>query len=185
MKWFNWFKQKTTAISASAVPKPVAPLSAEMLQIGIDILRKGSWDLRRMAGDSWGEIPKVHCPIPFGGWGYVEGRTTGMRINKRLAVCQGDNDYDLSELCVLVDNMPVLLLEERHNTLTVFVIAGQDYFQELFSPTTVPCKTVEDFSKLAEPIQKILNDVFAHVIEIKKRRVGGLDPDAIEKILTY
>lgn len=165
---------------------PVEAKAPELdIQLGINLYRNGIHDLKRMAGSSWGRISKVHCPVPFGGWGYVEGRTEGFKVNRRLVVTEADDDMDFTETCVIVDGMPCLLLEERYNRLTVTMIAGQDYFHELFNSSGLPCCTVEQFERLAPPVQKILRDIFAKVIEEQKKRPGGLDPSAIETMLRY
>lgn len=160
-------------------------LDDKQLELGIKLFRNGIHDLKRMAGSSWGSIPRVHCPVPFGGWGFVEGRTEGFKVNRRLWLTEADDDMDFTEACVIVEKIPCLILEERWGQLTVTMIAGQDYLQEVFNPSGLPCCNVEDFKKLAPPVQKILHDVFVKVLEEQKKRPGGLSPDAIETMLRY
>lgn len=125
-------------------------------------------------------IPPVKCPVPFGGWGFVEGRTQGIKVNKSLTLTEADDDMDFSEACVLLDGVPSLLLSERRGSLTVTLIAGQDYFVELFNPSGNRVNTVAELNALPAQLQKIMKDIFAYAYE---RHVPS--DIGVEKVLRY
>lgn len=154
-------------------------MDAQKMQIGIDAFRKAIWRLRDYGMKS---IPAVECPVKFGGYGFVEGRTKGVIINKSLVLTEADSDMDLVEACVLVDRVPCLILEERYCRLTVTTIAGQDYIHEIIAPSGQICSTVADLEKLPGPIQKVLRDIFTFAY---LKRVQVKDDIAIEKMLEY
>lgn len=139
-------------------------------------------DFRRKAKmiGKWGSIPRVVCAVSFGGCGYVEGRTEGMKVNSRLVVTEADDDMGFSEVCFVIDRTPTLLVRSSGHGLSVFIIAGQDYFEELLSPSTLPFSTVEQFNKLPDPVKTPLSDFMQAFYKSKP------DPtEPMEKILAY
>lgn len=139
-------------------------------------------DLQHFAkrNGAWKTIPRVKCPTPFGGYGYVEGRTEGMIINDRLTLVQGDDDMDLSVLVLLIDDLPCLLIRSKRGHLTVTVITDRDYFEEVLSHTGQPCNDMNEYLSLPPSMQNVMYPVFMKCLSFKPD-----DNAAIEKIITY
>lgn len=126
-------------------------------------------------------ISPVKCPSPFGGWGFVEGRTKGWRINKRLVVVEADDDMQFTEVCLLLDGVPCLLMENYAGRgVSVRTIAGQDYISEIFNSSDMPLNTVEDLARLPEPVKVLVMDVITANYKLHAEK-----PDVIEKMLDY
>lgn len=162
---------------AKAKPKK-EPLTLEQLEVGINAFVENMWDIRRLGELT--SIPAVKCPVTFGGYGYVEGRTKGIKVNKRLTIVEADSDMDFSEVCLLIDGLPAMLLTKRRGAIAISIISGRDYFEELFNPSGMLCTNLEEFKQLPSAIQQVLHDVFAD----QYRRHVPKDA-AIEKIINY
>lgn len=130
----------------------------------------------------------VRVTTKFGGWGYVEGRTSGYRINSRLVIVPHDDCMDFTSVCLLIDRSPAMILEERYGRLTVSIINGRDYLDEVLGVGEMDCSNLESFKRLALPVQKVLSDVFAKVhADVQTSAAGKVrqDQEPIEKILHY
>jgi hypothetical protein len=131
----------------------------------------------------WTTIPKVKVSTTFNGWGYVEGRTKGIVINKNLVMTKADDDMDFTEYCILVFDVPSMLLYSgRRGRLMVNLINEdkQDTMGSLLGMDFIPIDTATDFRKLAEPVQKVLIDLFRALYKMKQSVVNP-----VEKVLSY
>lgn len=172
----QWFRRKLTV----ETPAPTVTLSDRDLAEALKLFRRHIHSLKRFSGESWRAIRPVRCPTPFAGCGYVEGRTSGLIVNSQITVVEADDEYDYTEVCVLVGGVPALVLLERNRHLRVTIIAGQDYLTEVFTPSGVYCDTLDDLKTFPVAIQTILRDLLTKVWEIEQNK-----PDAVEAMLAY
>lgn len=176
------FFSKPEALVQAFTPKADPPLEGPHLEQALKLwhtdLMMFSFSRDRY---SMSRISPVKCPTPFGGWGYVEGRTKGWRINKHLVVVEADDDMQFSEVCLLLDGVPCLLMENYAGRgVSVQTIAGRDYSSELFNSSAMPLDTVEDLARLPAPVHKLVMDVITANYKLHAEK-----PDAIEKMLDY
>ena len=167
----SWFRRKLVAPTLSPVP-----MTDLELRIALQATIAYGYELRRKASP-WVGVPKIKCPVTFPGWGYVEGRKEALKINDRLHLSEADDDYGFTEYCVLVDQVPALLLCFQGTRLSV------SYLQEglLLSPRGFSLCTVEDYHALPEPVQRIMHDVLSHLRTVLETR----PTDSVANVLSY
>lgn len=128
--------------------------------------------------DAWREIPTVRCPVPFLGWGYVDGRTHGFIIHrsKGITLVEADSDMGFTDVCVLINGMPCLMLEVRHGHLTVEHI-NQDVedLRMSFGHGYMQVDNAEQLSDLPMPLQRCMLFILGKFIEAAKVQNRALD----------
>lgn len=125
----------------------------------------------------------VECHTSFGGCGYVQGRQEGFSPNRRIKVVEADDDMDFSEVCVVFDNIPCLLLYSgRKSKGQVTIVAERDFLLEVFGSNGSECLTVDQLNQMAAPVRAVLLDVFLGFHKTAKEKDS--DP-AIEALINY
>ena len=181
-KLLDWFTKTPEVLGIVPPPEPEPQLTNGELIRAIEKLHACTWVLKDKTPKHWVKIPPVVVTETFGGWGFVSGRTEALKINDRIHITEADDDMDFSEYCVLVDNMPCLLLIRKGGNLLVAIIATRDFIDEVFNTHAMRLNSFEDFAKLPAPVQKIMHDVLQKVLEIRDE----IEQDsAVEKMLTY
>lgn len=166
-------------------PMPKAPpprLTVEQVSAGIPALRYmvSLFDSRALANFApISHISPVQCPEPFGGWGYVEGRTEGVRVDDRITLVAGDSDMDFTSVCVLVDSLPCLILTLSGKFFGVKIIRRRDYVQEVLHPSTISLST---WDAVPDPVKIVLESAIRFSV---KRFEASQSGTAIEKLLDY
>jgi hypothetical protein len=190
----TFFKRLFKSASTNTIaPKAAPELTLSQVNDGLRLLRKHfHFDLFKMLGGVT-RIQAVKCPTKFGGWGYVEGRTSGVRVDPRITIVEADDDMEFTEVCVLIDNLPCLLIEEGYHAnvaksgLSVTVIVERDYLESVLSPGHLWCSTLEDYEQLPMPVKSVMLTIISRMYDYHYNRTTGLwrDQDAVEKVLSY
>lgn len=163
---------------------PVTPLpDPEPAHLGEEIAHylRVSWFGRDLG--TWVTIPRVKCHVHFNGWGFVEGRTRGIRVNQKLTIVEGDEDMEYTTMCILLSGLPLLRLTRRGKGLYIDLITGPGYFLEDYNHGGLYFGSYEDFLKLPAPLQKVLRDVLVHVYSVRDRERWDLKPDPLPSYL--
>lgn len=182
-----WFLRKKVSQTVQKIVPPREPMNDETLAKVLDVVNnKLYWSLDWKLDKPWSVIPPVSCPIKFGGWGYVAGRTKAFIVNARVAVCEADDDMDFTECCVLLDGVPTLLILRRGYSTTVTIIAERDFTSEVFKTAAMKMNAVEDFRRLPAPVQKVMDDVLYAIYQRYLKLEGKKEAkNPIEKMLNY
>jgi hypothetical protein len=180
---FAWLRRPLKQVVAAVTPKPKEPMSDERLALAISTFHKVSCNLKDATRDAWGTIMPVKVTEKFMGWGYVEGRTSALKVNGRIRVTEADDDMDFTEYCVLVDGTPCLLLLRKGGSLGVTIIAERDFLADVFHTAMMRCNNLEDFRRMPAPVQKIMHDVLEKVLILQEQRAEK--PTAIDKMVEY
>lgn len=183
LSYFSRGTAPLVSLYSAIKPPPKEPMSNDRLALAITTFHKVSWMLKDATRDAWGTIPKVKVTEKFGGWGFVEGRTSALSINSRIAVTEADECMDFSEYCVLVDGVPCLMILRKGNSVGVTIIAERDFLAEVFHAAMMRCNTLDDFRAMPLPVQKIMHDILEKVLVLQEKQVAK--HTAIEKMLEY
>jgi hypothetical protein len=138
-----------------------------------------------VALNEWVTIPPVKVVDRFGGWGFVEGQTKAFRIDHDLHLFEFDEDLGFTNVVVLGNNVPCLVLTARGNSLTVNIIAGQDYLASVLDPSGMPLNSEEDLLAFNAPVQVILRKILGRVYQSYQLDDENRGETAIETMLAY
>ncbi len=185
-------------VPAQWVPKPSKPpLTEDQIAEALSLFRRhvpAFWrEFSQMMG-GLKVIPPVKCPTKFGGWGYVEGRTYGVIVDSRITIVEADEDMGFTEVCVLIDDLPCLLVQEGYHSfqgksgLSITVISGRGYLDEMLNPSSQWSSTLKGFNRLQPPVRAIMLKILEVIYDANYKRETSQprrEVDAIEKILDY
>lgn len=163
-------------------PKPPEPVTDKELAALLEFVIWNFHGFTNKSTYNWSKISPVKVSTTFSGWGYVDGRTSALKINKRISICEADEDMDFSEFCVLVDNVASMILYSGRRGPLMLSIVGESTTdpEALANWGRYDIATVERFRRMAMPYQAILVDVFRELY-----LQSGNKPDPIEKVLDY
>lgn len=139
----------------------------------------------RSSSNLWSTRQPVKVTTKFGGWGFVEGRTREIRINTRVSLVEADEDMGFTDVCVLIDGSPCLILTATGNSLSGMIITeDRSYLQEVVGVGVFPCTTLGEFNTLPDGVKRVLRDVIqVSVDRISETKNKTIDP--VERLLAY
>lgn len=185
-RWIYWAPRRLVSkvVKKAQAPRPM--MDDETLGTVLTALHDCWWSLSNSLGDVTSVIPPVKVTTKFSGYGYVKGRISAIKVNARVAVCSADDDMDYTEYCVLMDGAPILLVLRRGSSVLVTIIAERSFLADVFNTAAMSMNTVEEFRKMPEPVQRVMNDVLKRFYELRLKRLEEKAANnPIEKMLTY
>ena len=74
----------------------------------------------------------------------------------------------------------------RGRGTTVTIVAARNFLAEVFNTAAMPMNTVEEFRRLPEPVQRVMNDVLEKILALyNKIQKDKEENGPIEKMLNY
>lgn len=181
-----WGKPGKGTPAAPKVTKADRPeLTLTRAQELIKVVLQYIHGLEHLCRDHKVKIKPVRVDAKFSGWGFVDGRTEAIKVNRKLHFFESDDDMDFTKYCVLVEGTPTLnLYTGPRGDLMVQYISHeeQDPIVTLLGGSWIDIHTASAFMVLADPVKRILIDLFEFV---ERERLKALANDPIEKVLHY
>lgn len=176
MSWTNLFFDQPKA--------PAPPVDDALLSNALKCFITAAWNLKSNTSEHWGLILPVRIGgIKFPGWGYVEGRTSALKVNSSISIVEADDDMDFTDHCVLINGTPCLILH-RAAQFSVTIIAKTSLLDQVMHTHAMPMNSLEQFKALPAPVQLVMRDIMLRVLQIHEKKVATT-PEPIERILEY
>jgi hypothetical protein len=173
------FRRHEATPATPKPPPPKATMSDGELTAAITLLKAHAYSLRSLV--PWQRIPKVETPVKFMGWGYVSGRTEGIKVNSKITITEADDCMDFVEYCVLVNREPTLLMLFKQGQLRITAVAEREFVAAVFNVDAMPLNNLEQYKSLPPAVQKVMHDVLRFFfLQFKDRKT-----DAYDQLISY
>lgn len=171
--WINdaGMKPVKSTIKKEPVPVQLPPLDEATFRACYDLMidHMHGLNLAAKTAGLWKKIPPVECPVAFGGWFYVKGRTEGAVINENITFFESDDCMSFTEYTVLFDNLPMMTIYNGMGRTTANIIDGKDYFMKAaFGLGDMHFEKWEQFCALPLPVKTV---IAAIAIALFRKRV--------------